>query len=151
MSPLNSILHRWHRLLNLQRQSKAWYCDRLREELAELRAAKTPLERLSESSDVFFTLSRSRHDGFPTRSLPPLSSSRHALVYAYFLGKFTSRWTFYRVAARLSGSTAWRSVRECVNPAKDSKTAEVAARNNVDPIKFRRVCQRLRRWSPLFP
>ncbi|KAH7358640.1 hypothetical protein B0T11DRAFT_106441 [Plectosphaerella cucumerina] len=151
MSPLNSLLRRWHRLLGLQRHPKAWYRDRLREELGELRAAKSPLERLSETSDVFFTLSRSLHDEFPTRSLPPFSASRHALVYAYLLCKFTSRWKFYRVAARLSGSTAWRSVRECVNPAKDSKAADVAARNDVDRVRFRHVCQRLRRWWPLLP
>lgn len=152
MSPfLKYLLGRWHRVLGLQRHPKTWYRDRLREELSELRAAESPIAKLSESSDVFYTLSRSRHSGYPTRSLPSFSVPRHALVYAYLVGKYTSRWTFYRVAARLSASSEWRSVRECVNSARDSKTVEVAARNDIDPTRFRLVCQRLRRWWPLFP
>lgn len=46
------------------------YRDRLREEMAEVEGATTMLERLSERSDVFFAISRAKHDGFPVQELP---------------------------------------------------------------------------------
>jgi hypothetical protein len=66
-----TLLRRWHRMLGLSRQSpRSWYRDRLREELVERRAANTPLQKLSKTSDVFFSISRARCDGFPIRELP---------------------------------------------------------------------------------
>lgn len=151
MPPQSRLLTRWHNLLGLPRHPASWYWDRLKEELGERRAAKTPIEKLSETSDVFYALSRSRHDGFPTRSLPPFVASRHIPVYAYFLGKYTLRWKFYRLAARICGSPTWRSVREVVNPERDHKTAEVAARHGIDVAKFQGACRDLRRYWPLLP
>ena len=121
------------------------------EELRERRAAKGFLQRLTESSDVLFTISRAHYDGFPTRQLPPFSIRRHGLVYGYMVAKYTLRGTFYRAAALLCGVPRCRSVREVVNPAKDSKLDEVAARNCIDPVKFRKVATGLRRVWPLLP
>ena len=55
-----ALLGRWHRMLGLSRQSPPWYRDRLREELQEHRTANTPWQKLSEASDVFFSISRAR-------------------------------------------------------------------------------------------
>ncbi|ROT41665.1 hypothetical protein SODALDRAFT_270264 [Sodiomyces alkalinus F11] len=152
MSPLvNALLCRWHRHLGLARHSPSWYRDRLREELRERRQAETYLQRLSETSDVLYAISRGHHDGFPVRNLPPFSLSRQGLAYAYFLGKYTSRWKFYRVAARLCHIPDYRSVREVVNPARDSKILEVASRHGIDGAQFLAVCRRLRRRWPLLP
>ncbi|KAI1074844.1 hypothetical protein F5B20DRAFT_423443 [Whalleya microplaca] len=148
---LKTILHWWHRMLNLPRHSPpSWYLDRLREELQERRAANTSIEKLSETADVFFSISRAKCDGFPVQELPRLSF-RHVPVYAYMLAKFTSRWAFYRVVAFLCGAPHHYTVREVVNPSKDHKLDEVAFRHHIDQGKFKRIGRRLRRIWPLFP
>ena len=72
---------------------------------------------------------------------------------AYMVAKFTLRWGFYRIAARLCGATRkeWKGVREVINPAKDHKLGEVAARHGIDPDKFRNTGRMLRRVWPLLP
>jgi len=138
-------------MLGLSRQSPpSWYRDRLREELRERRSAKTSWQKLSETSDVFFSISRARYDGFPVRKLPPFVASRDTLLYTYMLAKYTLRWNFYRTAAVLCG-TPYDRVREVVNPGKDYKLDEVASRYQIDPVEFRRVGRRLRRVWPLLP
>ncbi len=148
----DALLRRWHSILGLSQQSPpSWYRDRLREELRERRTAESCLAKLSETSDVFFSISRAQYDGFPTRALPPFNASRHAVVYAYMLAKYTLRWKFYRTVARLCKVPRYDLVREVVNPGKDHKLDEVASRYHIDPIKFRRVGRRLRLVWPLLP
>ncbi|PWW74497.1 hypothetical protein C7212DRAFT_326931 [Tuber magnatum] len=149
--PVDMLLRRWHRMLGLSRQSPpSWYRDRVREELRERRTAKTPWQKLSETSDVFFSISRARCDGFPVRTLPPFVASRDILLYTYMLAKYTLRWKFYRTAATLC-NTPYDKVREVINPNKDYKLDEVASRYQIDPVEFRRVCRQLRRVWPLLP
>lgn len=148
----NQLLTQWHKMLGLSLQSpRSWYRDRLREELRERRAANTPLQKLSETSDVFFSISRARYDGAPLRPLPQFVASRHTLVYVYMLMKFTSRWKFYRTVARLCNAPHYKQVREVVNPSKDFKLDEVACRHQIDPVEFKRVGTLLRRIWPLLP
>ncbi|KAL4899035.1 hypothetical protein BDW74DRAFT_171803 [Aspergillus multicolor] len=86
----NSFLKSWHNTLRLTRQTSAsWHRARILEELRERRNARTPLEKLSETSDVLFSISRARHDGFAIRLRP--SVFLHPLAYGYMLAKFTSR------------------------------------------------------------
>lgn len=148
----DALLRRWHRMLGLSRQSPpSWYRDRLREELQERRAAETILERLSETSDVFFTISRAQYDGFSIRKLPPFIATRHCQVYAYMLAKYTFRWSFYRMVAILCHAPNARLVREVVNPNKDHKIGEVALRHHLDQNEFKRIGCSLRRLWPLLP
>jgi hypothetical protein len=153
MSPaIDALLRWWHKMLHLPRHSPpSWYRNRLREELRERREANTFWGRLSETSDVLFSLSRSRHDGFTIRKLPPFIISRHGLVYAYMLAKYTSRWKFYQTAAMLCNVPRYDLVREVVNPNKDHNLEEVASRHRIDMAEFRRVGRRLRRVWPLLP
>ena len=147
-----ALLKRWHKMLNLSRQSpSSWYRDRLREELLEHRLAQTSWQKLSEASDVFFSISRAQYDGFPVRNLPPFVAPRHTLVYAYMLAKYTLRWKFYRTAATKCNASNYDSVREVVNPSKDRKLEEVASRHQIDPAEFKRVGRRLRQVWPLLP
>lgn len=140
------LLRRWHRMLGLSLQSpRSWYRDRLREELRERRLANTPLHKLSETSDVFFSISRAWYDGFPVRELPRFVTSRYVLVYAYMLVKYTSRWKFYRTVATLCNAPHYSQVREVVNPSKDHKLEEVACRHQIDPVEFKRISFQLRR------
>jgi hypothetical protein len=151
---LTRFLRAWHRTLGLRHQlSRAWHCARLREELHERRTATTRLARLSETSDVLFTISRAHHDSCaPFPKLPPFVVSRHGAAYAYMIVRFTLRWGFYRVAAGLCcGRKGWHEVREVVNPAKDSKLDVVAPRHGIDAVQFRRVARRLRWVWPLLP
>ena len=149
---IDALLRRWHRMLGLARQSPpSWYRDRLREELKERRDAKTFLEKLSETSDVLFSISRARHDGFPVQSLPPFRTTRHTLAYTFMLLKYTLRWRFYRIAAKFCKAPHWGSVREVVNPGKDGNLREVARRHNIDPEEFVNAGQQLRNVWPLIP
>ena len=139
-------------MLGLAKKSPpSWYRDRLRNELQERHTAETFCQRLSETSDVFFSISRARHDGYPVRMLPSFVASRHAHVYAYMLVKYTLRWGFYRTAATLCKTPHAESVREVINPGKDHKLVEVASRYQIDPVEFRRLCRKLRRVWPLLP
>lgn len=148
----DAVLTRWHKMLNLQRQIPAcWHRARLREELHERSLATTRLARVSETSDVLFTISRAAHDGFPVRKRPPFAPFHNGLAYVYMFAKYTSRWGFYRMAALLSGAPDAATVREVVNPAKDSKLDEVAVRHGIDLAVFRRVGRRLRCVWPLLP
>lgn len=148
----NALLKRWHGMLGLSRQSPpSWYRDRLREELLEHRLAKTRLMKISEASDVFFSSSRAQYDGFPVRKLPPFVTARHVFVYAYMLAKFTLRWSFYRTVAIMCNAPRHDLVREVVNPSKDQKLEEVAARHQIDPVVFKRVGRQLRQVWPLLP
>ncbi|KAL9124883.1 MAG: hypothetical protein Q9217_005841 [Psora testacea] len=141
----DALLKRWYGLLGLSRQSPpSWYRDRLREELLERRIAKTSWQKLSEAADVFFSSSRAQYDGFPVRQLPPFVASRHLLVYAYMLAKFTLRWKFYRTAAIICNAPHYDLVREVVNPSKDRKLEEVALRHQIDPVEFKKVGRQLR-------
>lgn len=75
----------------------SWYRDRLREELQERRLAKTPWQKLSETSDVLFAITRARYDGIlATAPKPPfIFAPRYMFVYTYMVAKYTSRWMFY--------------------------------------------------------
>lgn len=150
---ITTLLKPWYRALNLPRKSpKQWHLDRLRDEKQELLEARGPIDRLSEQSDVFFTIARANHDGFRIAEQPALTGSlRHALVYAYMLGKFTSRCAFYQTAAMLCRAERWKEVREVINPRKESKVRIVAGRFDIDPDQFERVCRRLRWVWVLFP
>jgi hypothetical protein len=149
------LISKWLTHLNLARQTpQAWHRARLREELLERRRAVTPLARLSESSDVFFTLHRARHDGFPIRRVPAFRLSQQGPVYAYMLAKYTLRWGFYRLVAMLCRGSRGQGrglVSEVVNPAKDSKLDEVARRHGFQAERFRRVGRRVRWVWPLLP
>lgn len=144
------ILLRWHRALGLPQQPKYWYRDRLREETLERRRAETRWAHLSETADIFYILSRARHDGYPLCPLPPFSY-KHVAVYAYMLPKYTLRWAFYRIAAALCRHGDVSSVSEVVNPSKDGKLQEVACRHGIEPTNFLRVCRSLRLVWPLLP
>ena len=146
------LLARWYGMLGLSRHSPpSWYRDRIREELRERRIATTPCQRLSETSDVFFSISRARFDGFPVRRLPSITGPCHLLIYAYMFAKYTSRWSFYRMAARICRASQYDLMREVVNPTKDHNLEEVASRHRMDRAQFKRVGRRLRRVWPLFP
>lgn len=67
------------------------------------------------------------------------------------LAKYTLRWQFYRVAALLCHAPYYASVREVVNPSKDRKLEEVASRHQIDPVTFKPVGGKLRRFWPLLP
>lgn len=147
-----TTLRWWFKMLSLQRQSHlSWHRDRLREELRERRLAETGWQKLSETSDVLFSITRAQYDGFPTRNPSCLSGFHSSPIYMYMLAKYTSRWSFFKVAALLCNARHWNLVHEVVNPGKDHKLTEVASRHMIDEKTFQRVSGQLRRIWPLFP
>ena len=142
----------WLTMLNLQRQPLAsWHRARLREELRERRLAETSWQKLSETSDVLFSITRAQYDGFPTRNPSCLSGLNSSPIYMYMLAKYTSRWSFFKAAALFCNARDWKLVHEVVNPSKDHKLTEVASRHEIDQKDFHRVSCRLRRIWPLLP
>ncbi|KAF1809494.1 hypothetical protein P152DRAFT_468344 [Eremomyces bilateralis CBS 781.70] len=115
-------------MLGLSRQTPpSWYRDRVREELQERRSAESFCQKVSETSDVFFPLSRAQYDGFPVRKLPEFVAYHHGLVYSYMITKYTLRWSFYRTAAMLCNVPRYDLVREVV-----------ASRHQIDPLEYKR-------------
>lgn len=149
---VTTLLKPWFRLLDLPRGHPAsWHQALLDGEMQEVREATSFIAKVSESSDVLFTICRAHSDGQPIARAACPPGLWNATVFAYMLGKFTSRWAFYRVAAAWCGEGKWRRVRDVTNPAKGSKVRMVAERGGIDPDLFERVCWRLRWVWPLFP
>ncbi|KAJ5953023.1 uncharacterized protein N7479_011436 [Penicillium vulpinum] len=152
MSSPGYTLRLWFQILNLPRQSHAsWYRARLREELCERRLAETSWQKLSETSDVLFSITRAQYDEFPTRNPSCLSGVHSSPIYIYMLAKYTSRWSFFKVAALFCNARHWNLVHEVVNPSKDHKLTEVALRHEIDQKDFQRVSRQLKRIWPLLP
>jgi len=139
-------------MLNLAHQSPAsWHTARATEEIEELLEAPNRIYRLSETTDVFFAISRAKYDGFPIESIPSFPETfPRSIVYPYMIWKYTARWALYKAVAKFCGGD-WKNMREVVNPGKDSKLVEVALRHNIDPVKFVKVGRRIRRVWPLLP
>ncbi|KAL2069300.1 hypothetical protein VTL71DRAFT_15638 [Oculimacula yallundae] len=150
---VSTALKPWYCMLALTRQSpKSWHASRLTEEKEEVRIATTLIQKLSEESDIFFTIGRAAHDGCYIGDQPALSRSyRHVLIYAYMVGKFSSRCAFYQTAAIICRAERWKEVRKVINPGKDEKIKIVAERYGICPDEFLKVCKWLRRVWPLLP
>ena len=145
------VLRRWHGMLGLPQQSPlSWYQDRLQEELHEQQTATTSWQRISETSNILFSISRANFNGFPICRLPSITGPLHVLVYAYMLVKYTSCWTFYRVATMLCHAPQYNLVQEVVNPTRDHKLNEVASHHQIDQEQFKRVSCQLHQLWPLF-
>ena len=128
-----------------------YHQDRSHEEILELQAATTYVEKLSEASDVLFSDIRAKHDGFTLEEVPQSVVPCGALTYAYMVGKFRLRWMFYRITAFFCGIPHHRSVNEVVNSGKNHKPEGVAIRHNIDPVLFRKVAGRVGWVFPLLP
>lgn len=135
----------WHNILGLPRQiPSSGYRDRLREELRERQLPKTRWQQLSETSDIFFSSSRARHDGVLVQKVPPRLGFRHLPTYKYMLRKNNSRWSLYRTAAIFCDASLLYHICEVVNASKDSKLDEVASRCKIDPAIFREASRQPR-------
>lgn len=92
-----ALLRLWYGKMRLPPQSTpSWYRDRLREEAQERRLVRKHWQKLSETSDVLFAISRARYDGILTcwqntrtaglfTGLPPFSA-------APLIGTWFVRW-----------------------------------------------------------
>lgn len=145
------LLQRWHKRLDMPRHPAEWYEVKLVEEIEEERVAATFLAKISESADVIYLITRSKYDGVPVDMELPAFKVRHLLVYPYMVSKYTSRYAFYRAAAKRANCPDVASVREVINPKKASKLHDLACRHGMDPATFSRVCRKLRRFWPLLP
>ena len=146
----DKILKHRYDMLNLRSHPLFFHQAQLTKDILEYQEATTFITCLSQASDVIFTTSRARYEGSSVSNLPTLISNNanNAVIYAYMMAKFTSRWAFYLAASRLSGE---REVREVVNPRKDENLVAVARRHGLDHIRFSRVARILRCVWPLLP
>ena len=149
------LVKRWYGFLGLPPQPASWYPQALRDEQEELLEATTAIDKLSETSDVYFVHTRAFYDRplnhdhndhhYQIPAPPPFATPHDLLVYGYMIAKLTSRWLFYRTAAVLARAPRPERVREVVNPKKVSKLDAVASRHGIDLPTFRKVCRRLSR------
>lgn len=72
-------------------------------------------------------------------------------MYTYMIGKYTSRFAFYRAVARKCGCVDWWEVREVINPGKEFKLGQVARRHGIEEERFIKTAKRLLRRWPIFP
>lgn len=139
-SILQRLVQRWIRRLSLTRQlSRTWHRARILEELQERRMAISTLQKLSETSDVLFSIYRAQHDGVFLRRLPLPLSFHHLPVCVYMIAKFSLRWLFFRMAALLSQEKNYRAVCEVINPSRNHKLVQVAVRHRMSST-FVRKC-----------
>ncbi|CCU81833.1 unnamed protein product [Blumeria hordei] len=143
-----TIINRWHTILGVaSRPDRSWYQKCLRDEFKERHEARGILEQLSETSDVFYNITRAHHDGHSIGRIPAFNSA-HIPVYVYMFGKYTLRWGFYRAVARRCNAPH-ENIREVINPSKNHKLEKVANRHNIDEARFKKAAHQLRRFWPL--
>ena len=130
---MQSLLNRWHTMLNMPKYDEAWHAQDLADELSEYHEASTPIDVWSELSDVAYTYTRARWSGHTTIVFP-LSRLQFYFGIFYMLPKYTLRWRFFRKLGHLFDMNLHMS--EVRNPMKVAKLAVIAEKYHLDPTLF---------------
>ncbi|MEM6997770.1 MAG: hypothetical protein AAF413_02550 [Patescibacteria group bacterium] len=141
------MIQRWHSWLGMEKYGRAWHEEDLADELAEYHEEQNVIKKWSEASDVVYTCTRSRWSGFKLEF--PLGRVVYVLGVVYMLPKYTLRWWFFKRAGRKCGAD--KDVHEVRNPKKTPKLHQIAKRNNLDPERFQKICEKQLRYWLLLP
>jgi hypothetical protein len=139
------LLFLWHNLLKMPKQDRAWHVQDMADEMAELKEARTFIERWSETSDVVYTYTRARWSGHTVEL--PIGYGAFLWGLLYMFPKYTLRWMFYRIVGRRTDPGA--KLTEVRNPRKIEKLRTIAQRYQLDPVRFEEEAKKLLRWWPL--
>lgn len=141
------IVQIWHNWVNQPKKPRDWHEQDIADELAELAACYSFVNRWSETSDVVYTVTRARWSGHDLTF--PISRRQVIFGYIYMYPKYNLRVLFFRRAGRKAGaSDVLQSVR---NPKKVEKLAKIAEKNKLASDQFIEICQRQLRYWPLLP
>lgn len=137
------LIHHWHNILSMPRKDLDWHKQDIKDELIEWQEAKGFVASWSELSDVAYTYTRAKWDGFSLP--PPLKPFLLFLGYWYMIPKYTLRWFFYYSIGKQLNSPI--KVTEVRNPLKAHKLDHIANKYDLDPETFRQaVAQKSKRW-----
>lgn len=126
------IVQIWHNWVNQPKKPRDWHEQDIADELAELAACYSFVNRWS-GHDLTF----------------PISRRQVIFGYIYMYPKYNLRVLFFRRAGRKAGaSDVLQSVR---NPKKVEKLAKIAEKNKLASDQFIEICQRQLRYWPLLP
>ena len=134
----------WHSLLDMEKHELEWHIKDVEDELSELTEAKSIVEKVSERSDVVYTVTRAWWGGHKSLRFP-LSKPEFLVGLIYMFPKYTLRWLFYYYI----GKSFDRKIKitEVRNPKKIYKLKIIAKKYNLDENEFvKRVSIRLKRW-----
>lgn len=135
----------WHNLLDMPKKDEQWHKEDIADEYTELDEARGPINRWSEYSDVVYTVTRARWDGYDFAS--PLSKGLFLYGSLYMFPKYTLRYLFFRQAGKKLRSS--RPLHEVRNPKKTHKLHHIASKYDLDPAKFAAICEKQLRYWPL--
>ena len=141
------MLNIWHNWLDMEKHDRAWYVRDIEDEYEELTEAESWLEKWSELSDVVYTVSRARWNGYELES--PLTTIQKVVGVKYMIPKYSLRWLFFYRAGKKCGSV--QKVTEVCNPKKVHKLHSIADLYDINPNDFTEVCQRQLKYWPLLP
>lgn len=145
---LRRLINSWHSWMDMPIESLDWYYEKLSSEITELATAPNWLMRLSEESDVLYSHSRARHDGYDLR-IKNIRSFYRCHIAVYMFAKFSSRRLFYiSVGKKLSPPKDMKALR---NPKKVENLIGLAKKHGYNETVFCYVAQKkLKNW-PFLP
>lgn len=141
--------HLWHTILDMDKESEAWHLQDIQDELEEYHEAKGIVPTWSEISDIVYTHTRAQWTGYK-HFIFPLPWYQYAIGWLYMFPKYTLRWSFFWVAARLTDKNI--RMRELRNPKKVEKLYGLAEKYRMDDKTkeiFVGKCKRLLKYWPL--
>lgn len=139
------VFRPWHNWLDMPHKNKEWHVDDVADEYQEWIEAKGFIDHWSELSDIVYTVTRARWNGYDFDF--PISGLYVLIGTLYMLPKYTSRWLFYyQVGRKLSSS---QKVTEVRNPIKLEKLHHIARKYDLDQDLFAQTCRRQLKYWPL--
>lgn len=139
------IFRLWHNLLGMNSKNLEWHEQDVLDELNEYKEAKTISNKWSELSDVVYTVTRARWDGYGIEF--PISKSKVIIGAIYMFPKITGRWLFFYRAGKKAGSK--KRVTEVRNPIKVHKLHHIAEKYELNSVQFEKICKRQLKYWPL--
>lgn len=125
----------------MERKDEEWHKNDINDEYQELLEAKKVIHRMSEMSDIVYTVTRTRWDGYQMAF--PIKKHQIALGTLYMFPKITGRWLFFKRAGKKAG--AKRKITEVRNPDKTYKLHIIAKKYDIDAELFTKICQKQRK------
>ncbi len=141
---MQSLLNRWHTMLNMPKYDEAWHMQDLADELTEYHEATGLIDIWSELSDVAYTYTRAQWSGH-TMLVFPLSRLRFCIGIMYMLPKYTLRWRFFRKLGHHFDKNL--HISEVRNPHKIQKLKVIAEKYNLNPSLFQSQAEKMLRYT----
>lgn len=137
---MQSLLNRWHAMLNMPKYDETWHMQDLADELAEYHEATGLIDIWSELSDVAYTYTRAKWSGHTTINFP-ISKILLPIGMLYMIPKYTLRWRFFRKLGHRFNKDL--HISEVRNPKKIAKLVVIAEKYHLNPNVFQEKAEKL--------